>query len=252
MPGKARVATLARELGVTSQELLAKLSEMGEFVRSAASTIEAPVERRLREAFASPDQSHYVQVRSSAPRTYPKNPFGLGLPATAQGYARDIPEWRPRLPRPLAPSRSRPRREWHRGPQPSGFTKFLIEELVVIRRNEDDRVPPPQYRYWADEVTEGEAIAAEWSGCLLDGMSYSDVLAWIRAFNPESFWGDLFKSERPAQLATQLRQAGIKPSEIGWSYEDKDQGTLASRVVKGWWSVAMAVTEIERRRSLKQ
>ncbi|WP_255284758.1 translation initiation factor IF-2 N-terminal domain-containing protein, partial [Nocardia salmonicida] len=53
MAGKARVHELAKELGVTSKELLAKLKEQGEFVKSASSTVEAPVARRLRESVAS-------------------------------------------------------------------------------------------------------------------------------------------------------------------------------------------------------
>ncbi|MDT5222142.1 MAG: translation initiation factor [Mycobacterium sp.] len=51
MAGKARVHELAKELGVTSKEVLARLNEQGEFVKSASSTVEAPVARRLREAF---------------------------------------------------------------------------------------------------------------------------------------------------------------------------------------------------------
>jgi translation initiation factor IF-2 len=46
--GKPRVHELAKELGVESKIVLAKLKEMGEFVKSASSTIEAPVARRLR------------------------------------------------------------------------------------------------------------------------------------------------------------------------------------------------------------
>ncbi|WP_427915682.1 translation initiation factor IF-2 [Rhodococcus sp. KRD162] len=53
MAGKARVHELAKELGVTSKELLARLKEQGEFVKSASSTVEAPVARRLRESFPS-------------------------------------------------------------------------------------------------------------------------------------------------------------------------------------------------------
>jgi translation initiation factor IF-2 len=49
--GKARVHELAKELGVSSKDLLGKLSELGEFVKSASSTVEAPVARRLREAY---------------------------------------------------------------------------------------------------------------------------------------------------------------------------------------------------------
>ena len=52
MPGKARVHELAKEFGVDSKTVLAKLKEQGEFVKSASSTVEAPVARRLREAFA--------------------------------------------------------------------------------------------------------------------------------------------------------------------------------------------------------
>ena len=48
MAGKPRVHELAKELGVESKTVLAKLQEMGEYVKSASSTIEAPVARRLR------------------------------------------------------------------------------------------------------------------------------------------------------------------------------------------------------------
>ena len=51
MAGKARVHELAKELNVSSKDVLAKLSELGEFVKSASSTVEPPVARRLREAF---------------------------------------------------------------------------------------------------------------------------------------------------------------------------------------------------------
>ncbi len=47
---KVRVYELAKELGMDSKTVLAKLQDMGEFVRSASSTIEAPVARRLKEA----------------------------------------------------------------------------------------------------------------------------------------------------------------------------------------------------------
>jgi translation initiation factor IF-2 len=50
---KVRVYELAKEFGVESKAVMAKLTEMGEFVRSASSTIEAPVVRRLKEAFVT-------------------------------------------------------------------------------------------------------------------------------------------------------------------------------------------------------
>lgn len=48
---KLRVHELAKELGTTSKNLLGILKEQGEFVKSASSTIEAPVVRRIREQF---------------------------------------------------------------------------------------------------------------------------------------------------------------------------------------------------------
>ena len=50
---KVRVYELAKELGMESKELLSILNDMGEFVRSASSTIEAPVVRRVSERVKS-------------------------------------------------------------------------------------------------------------------------------------------------------------------------------------------------------
>ncbi|MFW5474408.1 translation initiation factor IF-2 [Knoellia sp. CPCC 206450] len=48
---KVRVSALAKEVGVTSKVLLERLNDMGEYVKSASSTIEAPVVRRYQEKF---------------------------------------------------------------------------------------------------------------------------------------------------------------------------------------------------------
>ncbi|OAN43467.1 translation initiation factor IF-2 [Microbacterium sp. H83] len=50
MAGKPRVHEIAAELGVDSKIALAKLKELGEFVKSPSSTIEPPVARKLRAA----------------------------------------------------------------------------------------------------------------------------------------------------------------------------------------------------------
>ncbi|RZS30486.1 translation initiation factor 2 (bIF-2) [Herbihabitans rhizosphaerae] len=69
MAGKARVHELAKELGITSKEVLAKLKEQGEFVKSASSTVEAPVARRLRDAYP---KSNGDAPAKSKPRSAPK------------------------------------------------------------------------------------------------------------------------------------------------------------------------------------
>ena len=48
---KVRVYELAKELGIESKEAVAKLRELGEFVKSPSSSIEAPVAKKLREAY---------------------------------------------------------------------------------------------------------------------------------------------------------------------------------------------------------
>ena len=48
---KVRVHELAKQLGMESKVVLAKLQEMGEFVKSASSTVEAPVVRKLIEMY---------------------------------------------------------------------------------------------------------------------------------------------------------------------------------------------------------
>ena len=96
MAGKARVHELAKELGVTSKEVLARLSEQGEFVKSASSTVEAPVARRLRESFGG--------GKAAAEKAAPRRP-----PATAHP-----PRSRRRSRRPWC---SRHRRPGAAGPQ---------------------------------------------------------------------------------------------------------------------------------------
>jgi len=48
---KVRVHELAKELGVESKVVLTKLKEMGEFVKSASSTVEPPVVKRFTDQF---------------------------------------------------------------------------------------------------------------------------------------------------------------------------------------------------------
>ncbi|KAA8884877.1 translation initiation factor IF-2 [Nocardia colli] len=94
MAGKARVHELAKELGVTSKELLAQLKEQGEFVKSASSTVEAPVARRLRESFAS----------KSAPANGTKSGSRPGPSSSARPAAKPAGNGPRPGPRPPAPA----------------------------------------------------------------------------------------------------------------------------------------------------
>src|SRR4051794_9991678 len=70
--GKARVHELAKELGVDSKTVLAKLQELGEYVKSASSTVEAPVARRLRVSLESGGAAP-AAAAPSAPASTPSN-----------------------------------------------------------------------------------------------------------------------------------------------------------------------------------
>ena len=61
---KLRVHELAKELGTTSKIVLQALKDSGEFVKSASSTIEAPVARKMREHFAKLAE----EVEAAAPK----------------------------------------------------------------------------------------------------------------------------------------------------------------------------------------
>ncbi|MGH3322726.1 MAG: translation initiation factor IF-2 N-terminal domain-containing protein, partial [Streptosporangiaceae bacterium] len=63
---KVRVYELAKEFGVESKAVMAQLRDMGEFVRSASSTIEAPVVRRLKEEFTPREETTKAADQAAA------------------------------------------------------------------------------------------------------------------------------------------------------------------------------------------
>ncbi|WP_372409986.1 translation initiation factor IF-2 [Streptomyces luteireticuli] len=87
---KVRVYELAKEFGVESKVVMAKLQELGEFVRSASSTIEAPVVRKLTDALQGPGgNAGKSAAKPAAPRK--AAPAKPGAPT-------------PGAPRPAAPA----------------------------------------------------------------------------------------------------------------------------------------------------
>ncbi|AIG63980.1 translation initiation factor IF-2 [Corynebacterium atypicum] len=76
MPGKLRVHELAKQIGITSKELLATLKEQGEFVKTASSTIEPPVVRKMRNFYADKLENAQESTGGStdAPKAGQKKP----------------------------------------------------------------------------------------------------------------------------------------------------------------------------------
>jgi len=101
--GKARVHELAKELGVTSKEVLARLSEQGEFVKSASSTVEAPVARRLRESLGGSTAPEKAPAKAAAKPAPVRAVADAGAVATAPPAPTVAKPTAPVPPAPAAP-----------------------------------------------------------------------------------------------------------------------------------------------------
>ena len=80
---KLRVHELAKELGITSKELMGHLKEAGEFVKSSSSSLEPPVVRQMREKFAATPKTKKADAKAA-----PKAPKpGAAKPAAKKPAA---------------------------------------------------------------------------------------------------------------------------------------------------------------------
>ncbi|MCO1654447.1 translation initiation factor IF-2 [Pseudonocardia humida] len=131
MAGKARVHELAKELGISSKQVLSKLADLGEYVKSPSSTVEAPVARKLRESVSGGGDSGRPRPGGGRPRpgggpaprpsAMPSRPGGQnggpvpGRPRPPQGPQGPQPSQTPQPSAPAAagpsatPSTDRPR-----------------------------------------------------------------------------------------------------------------------------------------------
>ena len=69
MSGKLRVHELAKQLGVTSKELLAELKAQGEFVKTASSTVEPPVVRKMKKVYEEKNAGAGADASAQTPAT---------------------------------------------------------------------------------------------------------------------------------------------------------------------------------------
>ncbi|MDO9455398.1 translation initiation factor IF-2 N-terminal domain-containing protein, partial [Nocardioides sp.] len=83
---KTRVHELAKEFGVESKFVLEKFKEMGEFVKSASSTVELPAEMRFRKEVGE-------SLKAAAPAEKPAEK--AATPATAGATTGAKPGARP-------------------------------------------------------------------------------------------------------------------------------------------------------------
>ena len=109
---KVRVYELAKEIGMESKDVLAKLQEMGEFVRSASSTVEPPVVRKFLEKYPPVNKPTVEKVAKKAPakKAAPKKSEPV-IEEVAQAPAKEIEAVTPEVPaapKPVLPSIPKP------------------------------------------------------------------------------------------------------------------------------------------------
>ncbi|MFO7244151.1 MAG: translation initiation factor IF-2 N-terminal domain-containing protein, partial [Actinomycetes bacterium] len=105
---KPRVHEIAKELGIPAKDLIAKLGELGEYVKSPSSTLEAPVVRKLREAFPAPAPAPEPEPAPAAPKPAPK-PAAPAAEAPAPEPEPAPAPAKPAVPTPADMPRPRPR-----------------------------------------------------------------------------------------------------------------------------------------------
>jgi len=110
---KPRVHEIASELGVDTKVALAKLKEIGEFVKGPSSTIEPPVVRKLRAALEADGAAKPAETAAPAARpggrtpARPSAPARPGAPAPAKPAA-PAPAEKPAAAAPAAPAAPAP------------------------------------------------------------------------------------------------------------------------------------------------
>ena len=145
---KLRVHELAKELGITSKELMGHLKEAGEFVKSSSSSLEPPVVRQMREKFAATPKTKKADAKpaAKAPKPSAAKPAAKKAAAPAEATPKaaapkaaapkaDGPK--PGAPKPAAAPKSAPKL---RGKKPEGAPK------PAGRKPADSSAPKPAPR----------------------------------------------------------------------------------------------------------
>jgi hypothetical protein len=187
---KVRVHELARELGWTSRQLLAELSRRGEFVKSAASQLEAPVVRAIRQEFSSvrePDPDATV-----APAMYGRSAESL-VDEDMTGFAEALAKAK-------AQSKAKGQKKVEQWRPP--ILQVLLDEVIVPQR--PDHLDAPAGGYFAWEMKKATKLNQRWAEARLIGLGGDDalVIKWIR----------LSDGQRP-EVARDLAGGGITPDE---------------------------------------
>ncbi|WP_237198488.1 translation initiation factor IF-2 [Rothia nasimurium] len=149
---KPRVHEIAKELGIPSKEAVAKLQELGEFVKGASSTLEPPVVKKLRAAFPkaaasaeapAAEKKDAATPKAAAPKPGVSAPKpGAGAPKPGAAAPKPATPAAPAAPKPVAePAPAAEKKEAAAkpaGPRP-GNNPFAPSQGMGKRNDRNDR-----------------------------------------------------------------------------------------------------------------
>ena len=188
-----RVHQLAKELGWPSSQLIKELLRRGEFVKSAANTVEAPVVQAIRRDFAA-----------ASAAADPEETLTPDLYGTSAELATDEPD--ETFAAALARIKAQPPHQ-ATGPKARQWRPAILQALLdEITAQRPDHLDEPRGGHFGWELKKANKRHRRWVEAQLKGLTSDDatVIQWIR----------LSSGEQP-QLAAELSQAGISPQEAG-------------------------------------
>lgn len=191
-----RVHELAKELGWPPGRLVNELRSRGEWVKSAMSTLEAPVVRDIRRNFAA------------SPAANPDDSLEPAIYGDSADLDADTSEPDETFAEALARVKAEPSR--HKESATSKANRWrppvlqaLLDEIIAQR---SERLGLPSGEPFRWELKKAEQWHVQWAKARLTGLDDEDpiVIQWIR----------LSGGQRP-HLAAELSSADITPEEAG-------------------------------------
>jgi len=211
-----RVHELAKELGVTSKEVLLACSECGEFVKSASSTLPPRLVRKLREDLGgrqSPISATDYGVSSDLNHPTVADDEGFGA-----AYEK---------------ARRASRSTTFTSPKPGAIESAIYRQTIDPRRTRRGGYTP-------EERDRAERLTKQWASTWLP-----DLIDWIR----------LSGGEHP-DVAVRLSRAGLCAADaelrIGFGRMDPSRNTMFECVMKGTVGIKDAVRQVQEFRRSEQ
>jgi Translation initiation factor IF-2, N-terminal region len=206
--GKVRVHELAKELGVTSQEILVACSNYGEFIKSASSTLPAPLARRLRADLGG-------RTNSISPRDY--------------GVSADISQRTVVDDGGFGAAYEKARRQ-SRSPSFGTHKPGAIESAIYRYAIDPHRTK--RGGYTPEERDRAQGLTKHWATTWLP-----EIVDWIRVSGGEH-----------RDVAMKLSKEGLTPADaelrLGFGRIDTSRDTIVERVSKGTLGIKDAVRQV--------